>query len=70
MNTRTVRKINIPINHQYYSTPDFYPRYPYNWKKWQGPWHGLKWLSISRKTEIDLGDNLFSPFVDNVATSF
>lgn len=60
---KTVRKINIPINHQYYSTPDFYPRYPYNWKKWQGPWHGLKWLSISRKTEIDLGDNLFSPFV-------
>ncbi len=60
---KTVRKINTPINHQYYSTPDFYPRYPYNWKKWQGPWHGLKWLNISRKTEIDLGDNLFSPFV-------
>jgi hypothetical protein len=60
---KTVRKINTPINNQYYSTPDFYPRYPYNWKKWQGPWHGLNWLNISRKTEIDLGDNLFSPFV-------
>ena len=32
---KTVRKINTPINNQYYSTPDFYPRYPYNWKKWQ-----------------------------------
>ncbi len=60
---KTVRKINTPINNQYYSTPDFYPRYPYNWKKWQGPWHGLNWLNICRKTEIDLGDNLFSPFV-------
>ncbi len=60
---KTVRKINTPINNQYYSTPDFYPRYPHNWKKWQGPWHGLNWLNISRKTEIDLGDNLFSPFV-------
>lgn len=60
---KTVRKINTPINNQYYSTPDFYPRYPYNWKKWQGPWHGLNWLNICRKTEIELGDNLFSPFV-------
>jgi len=60
---KTVRKINTQINHQYYATPDFYPRYPYNWKKWQGPWHGLKWLNISRRTEIALGDNLFSPFV-------
>jgi hypothetical protein len=70
---KTVRIINSKINNQYYSTPDFYPRYPNNWKDWQGPWHGLKWLEICRKTEIDLGDNLFSPFVaagwDSVETN-
>jgi hypothetical protein len=60
---KTMRNINSKINNQCYSTPDFYPRYPYNWKNWKGPWHGLKWLQISRKTELDLGDNLFSPFV-------
>jgi len=60
---KTVRKINSKINNQWYATPDFYPRYPDNWKAWKGPWHGLKWLQISRKTEIALGDNLFSPFV-------
>jgi hypothetical protein len=60
---KTMRVVNSQINNQYYATPDFYPRYPNNWKKWQGPWHGLKWLELSRKTEIDLGDNLFSPFV-------
>lgn len=60
---KTMRQVNSKINNQYYATPDFYPRYPYNWKDWKGPWHGLKWLEISRKTEIALGDNLFSPFV-------
>jgi hypothetical protein len=60
---KTMRVVNSKINHQYYSTPDFYPRYPNNWRDWKGPWHGLKWLEICRKTEIDLGDNLFSPFV-------
>lgn len=59
----TMRKINSKINNQYYATPDFYPRYPYNWRDWQGPWHGLKWLEIARETEIKLGDQLFSPFV-------
>lgn len=62
-NYKTMRVVNSIINNQYYSTPDFYPRYPSNWKDWKGPWHGLKWLEICRKTEIDLGDNLFSPFV-------
>jgi hypothetical protein len=60
---KTMRNINSKINNQCYATPDFYPRYPDNWKTWKGPWHGLKWLQISRKTELALGDNLFSPFV-------
>ncbi len=60
---KTMRNVNSKINNQNYATPDFYPRYPYNWKDWQGPWHGLKWIEICRNTEIELGDNLFSPFV-------
>lgn len=60
---KTMRVVNSKINNQYYSTPDFYPRYPNNWRDWKGPWHGLKWLEICRKTEINLGDPLFSPFV-------
>ncbi len=59
----TMRVVNSKINNQYYSTPDFYPRHPDNWKTWKGPWHGLKWLQVCRKTELALGDNLFSPFV-------
>jgi hypothetical protein len=58
-----MRKINSKINGMYYSTPDFYPRFPDNWKKWRGPWHGLEWIENCRNTEIALGDKLFSPFV-------
>ena len=58
-----VRKINTPINGQYYATPDFYPRWPSNWETWKGPWHGIKWITDSRLNEIALGDELFSPFV-------
>lgn len=57
------RYINTPINGQYYSTPDFYPRFPDNWQKWQGPWRGWEWLNICRKIEIMDGDKLFSPFL-------
>lgn len=59
----TMRRLQSKINNQNYATPDFYPRYPYNWKHWQGPWHGLKWIEVCRKTEIAAGDHLFSPFV-------
>jgi len=58
-----MKKCMTPINGTYYSTPDFYPRWPRNWKDWQGAWHGWKWISIGRKTEINEGDYLFSPFV-------
>lgn len=58
-----VRKINYPINKQYYATPDFYPRWPSNWETWKGAWHGIKWITDSRKNEIALGDELFSPYV-------
>lgn len=51
------------INGNYYSTADFYVRWPNNWKDWSGPWHGLKWITQSRHFEIAAGDKLFSPFV-------
>lgn len=57
------RLVSSPINGQYYSTSDFYVRWPSNWKDWSGPWHGLKWMTESRNYEIAAGDRLFSPFV-------
>lgn len=57
------RQINNKINNQYYSTGDFYPRWPNNWRFWQAAWHGMQWFVESRDLEIKAGDNLFSPFV-------
>jgi hypothetical protein len=58
-----VRKVNTPINGQYYSTPDFYPRWADNWKEWKGAWHGFKWIADCRAVETKLGDEFYSPFV-------
>lgn len=58
-----MKKIMTPTNGNYYSTPDFYPRWPKNWKDWSGPWHGWKWIETGRTKEIKDGDYLFSPFV-------
>lgn len=57
------RKIGDEINGQYYPTPDFYPRWPSNWKMWKGAWHGFKWIADCRNVEIKNGDILYSPFV-------
>lgn len=57
------RKIHTPIRGQYYATPDFYPRWPDNWRSWKGAFRGLDWIVQSRKKEILAGDRLFSPFV-------
>ncbi len=57
------RSIQTPINGTYYSTPDFYVRYPNNWRYWQSAWHGWQWIVDSRNYEIPLGDKYFSPFV-------
>lgn len=51
------------INGNYYSTPDFYPRKPDNWRTWKGAWHGWKWINDGRKVEIKNGDRFFSPFI-------
>ncbi len=58
-----MKKCMTPINGIYYSTPDFYVRWPKNWKDWTGAWHGWRWIETGRKTEIADGDYLFSPFV-------
>ncbi len=57
------RLINSPINGQYYSTNDFYPRWPNNWRYWNSAWHGWQWFVEGRYQEILLGDKLQSPFV-------
>lgn len=57
------RYLNLPMNNQYYSTIDFYPRFPANWRYWMSVDHGLGWVIICRSNEIPLGDNLFSPFI-------
>lgn len=59
----TSRKIHRPINMQYYSTPDFYPRWPDNWDTWKGPWRGWAWIEACRTVELASGDRLFSPFI-------
>ncbi len=58
-----LKKCMTARNGIYYSTPDFYPRWPSNWKEWKGPWHGWSWIESGRKVEIRDGDYLFSPFV-------
>lgn len=54
-------------NANYYSTPDFYPRNPYNWSVYSlGSMHGLKWITEGRSVELDVvgsDHSLFSPFV-------
>ena len=57
------RTVMTPINGQYYSTPDFYPRWPQNWLQISGAWRGWKWIRMSRPYEIESGDLLYSPFI-------
>ena len=57
------KTINSPINGKYYSTGDFYPRWPDNWRAWAGAWHGLGWFADCKYWEMRRGDSLMSPFV-------
>lgn len=58
--TRYIQKAK---NGQYYSTPDFYPRWPSNWQTGTGAWNGWQHIIDGRSVELNLGDNLFSPYV-------
>lgn len=57
------KRISTPFGSNYYATPDLYPRWPSNWFKGKGAWHGWYWLETTRKTEIKAGDLFFSPYV-------
>ncbi len=57
------KRISTPFGSNYYATPDLYPRWPTNWYKGKGAWHGWRWLETTRKTEIKAGDLFFSPYV-------
>jgi len=58
-----MKKCQSKINGQYYSTPDFYPRWPYYWRDGKTAWHGWNWINACRKKEISEKDILFSPFI-------
>jgi len=58
-----LRNVQTPMRGMRYSTPDFYPRWPSNWRRMKGPWHGLAWIEECRDKETTFGDHLFSPFV-------
>ena len=62
-NWKESREIQSEINGNFYSTPDYYPRWPRNWFKGSGAWKGWRWLEKSRQAELRSGDKLFSPFV-------
>jgi len=57
------RTLNRWNNKLVYSTPDFYPRFPDNWRTNQGAFNGYGTIAAGRVTEIAMGDQLFSPFV-------
>jgi hypothetical protein len=57
------RTINSPMNGQIYSSGDFYPVRPENWRYWSGAWKGWQFLVDSRFEELKHNDNLFSPTV-------
>ena len=55
--------INRTIGGRYYSTFDFYPRYPSNWRAWTSAFRGWQALDEARATEIGLGCKVYSPYV-------
>jgi len=57
------RQLNSWDNKTIYSTPDFYPRYPHNWRTSMGSYNGYATIAEGRTREIELGDTRFSPFV-------
>jgi hypothetical protein len=58
------RKTNLVGSGDFhYSTPSFYPARPNNWRSSSGPLNGYGTVANGRRTEIQLGDHLFAPFV-------
>lgn len=57
------RTSNLRLNGIHYSTPNFYPARPDNWRQNRGTLNGYGIIADGRKREIELGDKLFAPFV-------
>lgn len=57
------RMINQTPSGKHLATPDFYPRWANNWLTGTSAWNGWQDIVGGRYSEIQLGDNLFSPFV-------
>lgn len=57
------RNLNLWNKDTVYSTPDFYPRTPNNWRNVGGAFNGYGPIARGRLKEIALGDRFFSPFV-------
>ena len=66
-NWSVLKKIGTPDfrgkANTYFSTEDFYLQSPREWWGGGGPDHGIEWTTMTRASEIDDGDILFSPFV-------
>jgi len=54
---------SIIENGRYYSTGDFYPRYPNNWLIGYSAWNGWERMVAGRTVELSYGDTFCSPFV-------
>lgn len=65
LNRTVMTQQNNGTGLQYFSTSDFYVRFPSNWKRVaSGPNHGWGWIDLGRYDEInEHGDLLSSPFV-------
>lgn len=60
----SIRKnVNSAFNNINYSTPDFYPGTPRNWRLAAGSNNGYGALAEGRQKEIAMGVKLFSPFI-------
>ncbi len=57
------RTSNFRQNGIHYSTPNFYPASPANWRTNNGTYNGYSVVADARQREIELGDKFFAPFV-------
>jgi len=48
---------------RYLSTEDVYLQHPGEWWLGGGPDHGIQWTQMTRRSEIEAGDDIFTPFV-------
>lgn len=63
MKWSVIRNVQSTQKGYKYSTLDFYPRWPYNWRTSISAWHGLNWVWQSREQNFLSKDSLYSPFI-------